>query len=159
MKVSDLKRNDLFKFPNQRKFRKFRQSDVLNGDFIPKEHKGKTLIIYDNCKQMIADENDEVEILSTLPIRQMGKYYSTSTTFLPVVLNGFETLISNLLKDNEKMVFVYSIKTKKGDFVYLDVRDIPDFETLDFRELMKNGVDKLQKFINKNPNSFLQYVE
>ena len=57
------------------------------------------------------------------------------------------------------MIFVYSIKTKKGDFVNLDVRDIPDFETLNFRELMENGVNILQNFINKNPNVFLQYVE
>ena len=159
MKVSDLKRNDLFRFPNQRKFRKFLQSEILNGDSIPKEHKGKTLIIYDNCKQMISDKNCEVEIISTFPIRQMDKCYSTSTTFLPVVINGFETLISNLLKDSEKMIFVYSIKTKKGDFLNLDVRDIPDFETLNFRELMENGVNILQNFINKNPNVFLQYVE
>jgi hypothetical protein len=159
MKVSDLKRNDLFKFSNQRKFRKFRQSEILNGDLIPKEHKGKTLIIYDNCKQMIADKNDEVEILSTFPIRQMGNSYSTSTTYLPVIINGFETLISNLLKDNEKMIFVYSIKTKNGDFTMLDVREIPDFETLDFRELMEHGVNKLQNFINKNPNGFLHYAE
>jgi hypothetical protein len=89
----------------------------------------------------------------------MGNSYSTSTTYLPVIINGFETLISNLLKDNEKMIFVYSIKTKNGDFTMLDVREIPDFETLDFRELMEHGVNKLQNFINKNPNGFLHYAE
>lgn len=54
-----------FKLPGKRKFRTVAKKHQLGtGDNIPAEHKGKLLVITDECKQFILDKEQEVIILN-----------------------------------------------------------------------------------------------
>lgn len=64
MKVTELKKGDLFKIGKQRKFRIFLSGTILNGDNIPEQHKGKLLIAFKTdmdsyCKQIVVDPDTE----------------------------------------------------------------------------------------------------
>ncbi len=61
MKITELKHGDKFKLPGQRNFRTFNCShDLGNDEKIPADHRGKMLVILDNCRQMIVDKDEEL---------------------------------------------------------------------------------------------------
>jgi hypothetical protein len=156
MKFQELKRGQLFKFGKQKNFRQFLDCHLLNGDNIPNEHKGKMLVIYDNCKQMIADPETEVivEVNFMEPVKGYGKSYSTGIEKIALEINGNKTSISHFLKDGNRMLYVYCIANKQGEYVDLDVRTINGFPEIKFDEMMKSGIDILQNHISENPNAY-----
>ena len=156
MKIQELKHGNLFRFGKQKNFRRFLQCDLLNGENISPEHKGKLVVYYDNCKEMFCDPNTEVEVQVNFmePVKGYGKYYSTGIEKITVDINGFKTDISHLLKDGNRMISVYCIKNQNGEFVDLDTRNIIGFPNVGWEELMKSGIDILRNHISENPNAY-----
>ncbi len=67
MKAKDLQSGQAFHLPGKRKFRtvkKVFECDPKKG-FLD-EHKGKLLIVLDDCRQMILDPDTEVMILNRI---------------------------------------------------------------------------------------------
>ena len=63
MKIEDLKEGDKFRMKGQRKFRTYIKHLTLpSTENIPLQHRLSTLIIYDNCRQMIIEPWDEIEL-------------------------------------------------------------------------------------------------
>jgi len=63
MKISDLQPGQQFKLLHQLKFRTVsRIIELGHGNNIPKEHKGKTLVLLDDCKQLTIDPTTEITI-------------------------------------------------------------------------------------------------
>lgn len=60
MTIQQLNPGDSFKIGNQRKPRVFKRSVLLEGERIPAEHKGKLLVILNDCRQMVLDPDTEV---------------------------------------------------------------------------------------------------
>ena len=59
-KAKDLQEGDLFKLPNQRKFRVFKKSVTLeNSPLI--HHRDKLLIVTDECNHFIVLPDDDIE--------------------------------------------------------------------------------------------------
>lgn len=156
MKFQELKRGQLFKFGKQKNFRRFLDCHLLNGDNIPTEHKGKLLVIFDNCKQMVVEPEMEVivEVNFMEPVKGYGKYYSTGIEKIAVEINGFKTSISHFLKDGNRLISVYCIQNKNGEYVDLDIRNIIGFPNVGWEELMKRGIDILQNHISESPNAY-----
>jgi hypothetical protein len=60
MTAKELIKGQAFKLPGQRKYRYIIAIMILEGAFVPKEHKGKILIVDDDCHQWILDPEREV---------------------------------------------------------------------------------------------------
>jgi hypothetical protein len=156
MKIQELKCGELFRFGKQKNFRKFLQCELLTGENISPEHKGKLVVYYDNCKEMLCDPNTEVEVEVNFmePVKGYGKYYSTGIEKIAVEINGNKTSISHFLKDGNRLLYVYCIENKQGEYVHLDVRTIAGFPEIKFDEMMDRGIDILRNHISENQNAY-----
>lgn len=63
--IESLKPGQRFKICNQRKFRTFLKAKSLLGENVLEEHRGKILVVLDNCRQMICDPGQEVQLEQT----------------------------------------------------------------------------------------------
>ena len=61
-KVRDLKVNDFFRTPTQRKFRQVKVIHPLGESGSFEAHRGKLLIILENCRQWVLDLETEIVI-------------------------------------------------------------------------------------------------
>jgi len=66
IKIKDLKIGMVFLPAKKRKARKVMNTVLLNGDGIPKEHIGKYLVVYDNCKQMVCNGDEIVTLIASI---------------------------------------------------------------------------------------------
>lgn len=60
--IESLQPGQRFKIGKQRKFMTFKKSKRLQGEYVLSEHQGKILVILDNCRQIICEPNQEVEL-------------------------------------------------------------------------------------------------
>lgn len=61
--VKDLRESDQFKFIGKRKFWNFKKFvELSNSPGMPVHHRGKHLIIVDDCKQFVCDKDLQVEV-------------------------------------------------------------------------------------------------
>lgn len=160
MKIQELKRGERFRVGKQKKFREFLDLHLLNGDNIPLEHKGKLLVIYDNCKQMICDPDVDVEVEVNFlePVKGYDKSYSTGIEKMTVEIDGKTTSISHFLKDGNRLAYIYCIMNSTGDYVDLDVRRIKGFPEVSFDAMAKDGINILFNHILKDPNAYSHFV-
>jgi len=156
MKITELKRGQMFRTGKQKNYRQFLQSDLLNGENIALELQGKLVVYYDNCKEMFCDPSIEVEVSEDFyfPVKGYGRYYSTGKEKISVEIDGTKTNISHFLKDGNKLLYVYCIQNKSGDYVDLDVRTINGFPDVHFEKMMKEGINILHNHISENPNVY-----
>ena len=145
MKIADLKKGQLFRTGRQRNFRTFLEAT---------EHNGKLLVYYDNCKEMICEKDTTCQIGQREEVEGFGKYYSTGLEKREVVINGFTTNISYLLKDGNKSLFLYTIKNQKGVYVFLDVREIKGFPNYEYKIMMSKGLDILENHVKEFPLAY-----
>ena len=145
MKIANLKRGQLFRTGRQINFRTFLEAS---------EHNGKLLVYYDNCKEMICEKDTVCQTAQREKVQGFSNYYSTGLEKREVVINGFKTNISYLLKDGNKSIFLYTIKNKKGSYVFLDVREIKDFPDYDYKVMMDKGLDILEKHVKEFPLAY-----
>ena len=75
-----------------------------------------------------------------------------------VSIDGVETKISHFLKDGIKLIFVYSIQNTSGEFVELDIRNIPNFYINNIDELVQSGISILKEHISKHPTKYVQFL-
>lgn len=159
MNIQDLKRGHLFRYGKQKKYRRFLNSFIIKHHEEPIDHFGKLLVVYDNCKQMVCELDLDVEIDLREPIKNYGKSYSTGTERFEVNIGGFETCVSYLLKDGQRLRSVYSIKDKTGNWVELDVFDIEEFPISTPEELLKDGINILLSNISTNPDAYMHLLK
>lgn len=160
MKITDLKRGQMFRTGRQKKFRQFLQCDLLTDDEIGKELQGKLVVYYDNCKEMFCDPDTVVEVSEDfyMPVKGYGRSYSTGKQKIEIDINGVRTKISHFLKDGNRMLYVYSIQNKEGAFVDLDVRSINGFPEIHFETMMKDGLSILTDHIKANQASYMHLL-
>jgi len=64
MLASDLKKGDVFRIPGRRKDQKCTYVNLLEGEKVHPDHRGKLLVCDEKCRQMILDPNQEIGIKS-----------------------------------------------------------------------------------------------
>ena len=148
MKVTELSRGQMFKFGKQKNYRRFLETFEVDGEL---------WLMYDNCKQMKVSSDLEVEVLKRFPVKGYGSYYSTGEEMFDVQINGKKTKISYFLKDDKRLLYVYSIMNPDGEFVHLDIRDIPDYPNYNKDELMHCGIRLLKEHMVSNPNLYERF--
>lgn len=162
MKFQYLIRGQFFRVGKQRNYRRFLSCETLpNDESIPEQHRGKLLVSFDNCKQMICHPDIEVDTKDNLfePIKGYNKYYSTGNRSLPVTIDGFKTKITYFLKGGIRLVYVYAIMNKKGEYIDLDTRNIEGFPDVDYQTMSNDGITILKDNIMQNPSPYKKLIE
>jgi hypothetical protein len=60
--IESLQPGQRFKIGKQRKFMTFKKAKRLQGEYVLSEHQGKILVILDNCRQIICEPDQEVQL-------------------------------------------------------------------------------------------------
>lgn len=160
MKITGLKRGNLFRYGKQKNYRRFLECHELNGSNISPDFANKVIVYYDNCKELIIDPETEVEVEVNFlePVKGYGKYYSTGIEKIAVEINGIKTSISHFLKDGNRLIYVYCIENISGEFVDLDVRNVDLFPKYSYEEMRYNGLNLLEYHIKSNPEAYVQFI-
>lgn len=149
VRVTELLRGQMFKIGKQKNYRRFMETFEIDGEL---------WICYDNGKQMKVMRDEEVVVLKRFPIKGYPDCYTTGEEMHDVLINGKKTKISHFLKDGIRLIFVYSIQNSSGEFVDLDIRNIPDFHNHNNDELIHSGISVLKEHINKYPSQYLHFI-
>ena len=149
VKVTELSRGQLFKIGKQKNYRRFLETFEIDGEL---------WICYDNCKQMKVMRDEEVYVLRLFPIKGYPNCYTTSEEMYDVSIYGIKTKISHVLKDGLRLIFTYSIQNISGEFVELDIRNIPNFYIKNTDELVQSGISMLKEHISKHPIEYAKFL-
>lgn len=131
MKITELKKGQLFKLGNQRKFRRFFSCEIINNLNI----KNKLIVCYDDCKQMVVDPSTEV--ITREGVNGYASLYSVDIDYKREInINGFQTNIAPFMKGNITLDYFYCIQNKSGEYVGIDIRDTVGFPDINADDMM-----------------------
>ncbi len=151
----------MFKTARQKKYRRFLEAETLDCDNMPTKYKGKLLVAYDNCKEMICEPELEVKVTENcyLPIKGYGKSYSTGLDKIQVEISGTKTNIARFLKDGNSLIYVFCIQNLEGCYIDLDVRTIEDFPEIHWEKMVKEGLQILEAHIKENQSAYTKFIQ
>lgn len=87
-------------------------------------------------------------------VKGYNNCFSTGKREFSVEIDGFKTVITNFIKDGNRLFFVYCIKNKDGDFIDLDVRDIKNFPRVSPEKMLESGLTILKNNIEINQSNY-----
>lgn len=181
MKIERLMPGQAFRTGKQTKFRIFRKAVILNGENIPVEHKGKLLVIHDNCKQSIMEPGTEVIVLKkaivlsgpkasgktwiTIGLREFFQVWGYSSFTHDDVKNEdltkFELVIIDECKDIDEIISFDELREKYPhvNFVFCTQSDIESYDPSRYHLVKLNQVkymipDHIHEALNSGDGSY-----